>query len=371
MNMEASTTQRIPRLTPLRDVLASVERLAQPVAPRRIALADAHGRVLAGDLSARPTPPRAIALRDGWAVRSVLTLDASAYAPVAIMPAPVRVDVGDALPPEADAVAPFDAVIMRDEAADVLAPVTPGEGMLAAGEDGRWDVALGRAGARLRGIDVALLRAAGIAESYFHEPRIRVVRTASGSEHLDATAEMIARAIHSDGGAVTQSSGDLADALRSEASDSVVAIGGTGTGRRDASVRTLSQVGRVEIHGMGISPGETAALGAVGARAVLLLPGRLDAALAVWLLVGRPLLARLTGATDDQRGVTVTLARKIASALGFAEVVPVRRGEGGVEPLASGHLPLHALARADGYVVVPPDSEGFAAGASVEMRPLP
>ena len=30
-----------------------------------------------------------------------------------------------------------------------------------------------------------------------------------------------------------------------------------------------------------------------------------------------------------------------------------------------------AIARADGYVLVPADSEGFAAGTGVEVRPLP
>ena len=37
---------------------------------------------------------------------------------------------------------------------------------------------------------------------------------------------------------------------------------------------------------MALSPGETAAFGFVGERPVLLIPGRLDAALAVWLMSG-------------------------------------------------------------------------------------
>ena len=67
----------------------------------------------------------------------------------------------------------------------------------------------------------------------------------------------------------------------------MVAIGGTGSGRNDASVRTLARVGQVAFHGIAIAPGETTALGFVGARPVLLLPGRMDAALAGWLTVGR------------------------------------------------------------------------------------
>ena len=41
--------------------------------------------------------------------------------------------------------------------------------------------------------------------------------------------------------------------------DAVIAIGGTGVGRDDASVATLARLGRVEVHGIALSPGETAA----------------------------------------------------------------------------------------------------------------
>jgi molybdopterin molybdotransferase len=51
--------------------------------------------------------------------------------------------------------------------------------------------------------------------------------------------------------------------------------------------------------------------------------------------------------------------------------MPVARGADGVEPLASGYLSLQALARADGWILVPPESEGFAAGSMVEVRWFP
>ena len=102
-----------------------------------------------------------------------------------------------------------------------------------------------------------------------------------------------------------------------------------------------------------------------------MLPARLDAALAGFLVVGDALLRRLTGAITSQPGMPVTLTRKIVSTVGMAEVVPVRRTAEGVEPLASGHWPMQALARADGWVLVPAESEGFAAGAQLEMRAFP
>jgi molybdopterin biosynthesis enzyme len=104
---------------------------------------------------------------------------------------------------------------------------------------------------------------------------------------------------------------------------------------------------------------------------VLALPGRLDAALAIWLVIGRRLLARLTGRTDVEPAMKAKLLRKITSPLGLAEVVPVRLRDGAAEPIASGYLSLSALAQANGWVLVPPDSEGYPAGAEVMIRAWP
>ena len=68
---------------------------------------------------------------------------------------------------------------------------------------------------------------------------------------------------------------------------------------------------------------------------------------------------------------SIELGRKVASPLGLAEVVPVRRRAGKVEPLAGGYLPLQALARAEGWILIPADSEGHPAGTRVTVRPWP
>src|SRR5262249_44089093 len=100
-------------------------------------------------------------------------------------------------------------------------------------------------------------------------------------------------------------------------------------------------------------------------------PSRFDAAVAAWLIVGRRLMTNLSGLSSDEKAVKETLARKIVSTVGIAEVIPVGRSEGGVRPLASGYVPLQALADACGFVVVPPDSEGMAAGTMIEMWAFP
>jgi molybdopterin biosynthesis enzyme len=153
--------------------------------------------------------------------------------------------------------------------------------------------------------------------------------------------------------------------------DAIIAIGGTGEGRDDRSVIALARAGTVTCHGIGLSPGETAAFGLANGRPVLLMPGRIDAVLACWLVLGRALLDRLSGAHSGDISVKVTLARKVTSTVGIADVIPLRRVGEEVEPLASGYLSLQSLARADGWMLVPAESEGYPAGTAVAMRPLP
>jgi molybdopterin biosynthesis enzyme len=370
--------QLLSRLAPLREALARIDALARPVEPHEIELAAAAGRVLAADvLVDAALPATAVALRDGWAVRAEMVADAGPYAPVPLVPAPVFVAVGAPLPADADAVLPPDAVTLRDGLAEATATVAPGEGVLAAGADAEPGRPLRRAGTRLRAIDLALLRAAGVPRVAVSAPRLRLVTANAFVDAVDDTvAPLIARAIDGEGGAADIVRVALDGALdrvlqESEHADAIVVIGGTGAGRHDASVRTLARLGHLDLHGVGLAPGESAALGALGERPVLLLPGRLDAALAAWLVLGRHLLRRLTARADPDAGTPVRLTRKIASTVGLAEVVLVRRGEGGVEPLASGSFPLHVLAAADGWVLVAPDREGFPPGATVDMYALP
>jgi molybdopterin biosynthesis enzyme len=218
-----------------------------------------------------------------------------------------------------------------------------------------------------------MLMAAGHAQVRVREPRIHLVKARPAPDlMLDTAADLVARALAARGCALTRTTGDLAAALTDAESDAAIAIGGTGRGRGDASVRTLARCGRVEAHGIAISPGETAAFGMGGARPALLLPGRIDAALAGWLTMGRPLVDRLAGSTDagDPR-IVASLERKVASPIGLVEVVPVRLKAGKAEPIASGYWPLGALALADGWILVPADSEGFPAGSEVVVRPFP
>jgi molybdopterin molybdotransferase len=373
MTSHSETAQRITRLTPLDQALAALQALS-PVRPTDMAVAAALGRTLAADALASARPSEALALRDGWAVRSELTLDAGSYAPAPLPALPPRVDTGEPLPPDTDAVAPLETVLVRNGIAEAAATIAPGEGVLFAGTDTTADQPLRHAGERLRAIDIAVLAAAQIERVSVREPRIAVVRTGPSNPVINAAALLIARAVAAEGGAVSGQGGkepqDLEGALHAKGLDAVIGIGGTGTGRRDASVATLHRRGHVAFHGLALSPGETLAFGSVDHRPVLLLPGRFDAALAGWLVFGRRLLAELSGRTEQKEPpVVLELSRKVTSALGLAEVVPVRRRHHLLEPLATGYLPLTAIGQSDGWILVPAESEGYAAGARVALTP--
>jgi molybdopterin molybdotransferase len=264
-------------------------------------------------------------------------------------------------------------VTLRHGAAQALAPVGPGEGVLPAGGDAEGGAVLLAAGTRLRRLQVSLLVAAGITRVQVRAPRLALVRARTGGDTaIDAALDLVAGDIGAAGGIAIVREAALADALQDEAVDVVVAIGGTGAGRNDTSVTTLARLGQVGVHGIALAPGETAAFGLVGPRPVLLLPGRLDAALAAWLVLGRRLMARLCGgASEEAPAAKAKLGRKVTSALGLAELVPVRLRDGTAEPIASGYVPFSALARADGWILVPAESEGYPPGAEVMVRPWP
>jgi molybdopterin molybdotransferase len=374
MAKASDTIQTITRLTPLADVLGIIDTDVKSVTPRTIDVAMGAGRVLANDASAPARPSAAIALLDGWAVSADETLGAGGYAPAMLLRAPSRIDAGQAMPAGTDSVIPLDAVKVSATHAEAFVTVNPGDGVLAAGGDTDPTVPLHRAGERLRLSDLAAFAAAGLSRITVREPRIRVMPL-RGNGIITAAARLVAADIERRGGAakLDESGRGLPVAMAADTADAIVAFGGTGAGRTDTSVQTLAREGALAVHGMAMTPGETAALGFVGVRPVLLLPGRLDAALAVWLVVGRRILERLAAAThkEYEPAQSVPLARKVSSTVGLSEVVPVRVTAGQAEPLATKYLPLSVVARSDGWILVPADSEGYSAGAAVQVRRWP
>jgi molybdopterin biosynthesis enzyme len=369
--VDDSSIQRISRLTPLDTVLALIESKVTPVKPQTWRVIGTYGRTLAEEAVATERPTQPIALRDGFAVEAAAVRDAGPYAPLVLQPPSCRIEVGEPLPAGTDAVLPLDAVVFRGNRVEAVASVAPGDGVLAAGGDTSSATPLRRAGAQVRTLDLAVMRAAGVEGVSVREPRIAVVYGGRPGPALTAATANLNSLVADAGGNIRGRLYTLEEALANLESDAIVSVGGTGSGPSDGAVNMLARRGYVEVRGIAISPGETAAFGFADARPVLLLPGRVDATFAVWMLIGRHLVAKLAGGSVAGMPVLLPLKRKVTSTIGLTELIPVACAGGMAEPLASGYLSLTALARSDGWIVIPPDSEGFGAGTPVAVRPWP
>jgi molybdopterin biosynthesis enzyme len=351
--------QTISRLTPLAEVLAALDAV-EPVMARE---ADAvAGCVLAEDIRVGSRPAGALALIDGWAINAETTRDAGSYAPAILPRVPPRIDAGEPMPKGADSVAPFDLIAVKAGVAQALAAVTPGDGVLPAGADCDGVTPLRRAGDILRASDIAVLAAARVTRVTIRTPRFRIMPVRE-DVIIGAVARFVAGDIERHGG--------LSSIAKAGDADALIVIGGTGTGSNDHAVTDFKRTGRLMCHGIGIAPGETAALGFIGTKPALLLPGRLDAALAVWLTIGRTMLAKLSGRIEPELTATAALTRKVTSAVGLAQVVSVRRDGEQAEPLAATYLSFAALARANGWFLIPAESEGYQAASLVAVRAWP
>lgn len=369
---QPSGIQRITRLTPLTAILALIESDVAMAAPKTISVFAAPEFSLAERVVCAAQPPRAIALRDGFPVDSAAVADAGPYTPVPLPLTTRSIEIGEPLPSGADAVLPLDAVALRGHRAEAVAAVAAGDGVLPAGGDIAADTPLRQAGERARVVDIAVMRAAGIKEVTVRLPKVHVAWGGdSRSPAIEAALAMIMRVTGEAGGVVTGRSIALEGALGDPETDAVIALGGTGGGRRDAAVDTLARRGRVAAHGIAVSPGESAAFGFAGSKPVLLIPGRLDAALTVWLLIGRHLVAKSAGSRVADMPTPLPLKRKVTSTIGMTELIPVRCAGGMAEPLASSYLSLMSLAHSEGWIVVPAESEGFPAGTHVAVTPWP
>jgi molybdopterin molybdotransferase len=112
-------------------------------------------------------------------------------------------------------------------------------------------------------------------------------------------------------------------------------------------------------------------MGRIGAALVFLLPGNPVSCLCAYDFFAGRAIRRLGGRPDDwpYSRVQAPLARKIVSQVGRLDYVRVKLGADGVEPLAlSGASVLSSTVRADGFVVVPAESEGQGAGSDVTVH---
>ncbi len=198
-----------------------------------------------------------------------------------------------------------------------------------------------------------------------------------GYRIVDANGPMLAALVERDGGLVDfpglvpDEPGLILEALQAEA-DVIIVSGGTSVGIEDLAPTLLARHGDLAIHGIAMRPSSPTGLGRIGERLVFLLPGNPVSCLCAYdFFAGRAIRA-LGGRTKawPYRSVRARLrtGRSALAGSGGSDYARVQVADGAVEPLAVGGASvLSSTTRADGFVIVPDDSEGFAPGTEVEV----
>jgi molybdopterin molybdotransferase len=162
---------------------------------------------------------------------------------------------------------------------------------------------------------------------------------------------------------------DIRAALQMPA-DITLVSGGSSVGQEDHVPSLLGALGELAIHGIAMRPSSPTGMGRIGNRLVFLLPGNPVSCLCAYdFFAGRAIRA-LGGLDKDwpYRRRRTRLARKLVSTVGRVDYARVQLREDKAEPVAvSGASVLSSTTRADGFVIVPADSEGYPAGAEVEV----
>ncbi|HMC09945.1 MAG TPA: gephyrin-like molybdotransferase Glp [Pirellulaceae bacterium] len=397
------------RRTTVEAALAWVDRQVTCLPGERISVWQAAGRVLAADVVSRiEVPAFARSMMDGYALQAADTLGATPYSRLelqiigqslagtpfggAVEPhQAVRIMTGAPLPAGADAVLPAEKVEIHNDRLLVLDEIPPGKNVGQRGEDVFAGSVVLQSGRVLRPQDLGLLSSIGQAEvEVVRKPRVRIVVTGNellpagtmpvGARIADANGPMLAALVARDGGCVTDpmTAGNylvldepstILAAMQSDA-DVVLVSGGSSVGQEDHAPTLLAKHGELAIHGIAMRPSSPTGMGLLEHRIVLLLPGNPVSCLCAYDFFAGRAIRLLGGRQADWPywRVRLPLARKLVSQVGRVDYARVRIIDNQVEPLAiSGASILSSTTIADGFVVVPADSEGFPAEAEVDV----
>lgn len=393
------------RRVPVAEALAWVdEQTRLPLESECVPLATAAGRMLAsGIVSERNVPAFARSMMDGYAIRAADVVSASSYNPLPLkilgqsMPGQpfahevkegqaVRIMTGAPLPLGADAVIPAEQTEATAEVVQALSAVPTAKNISFPGEDIQKGTALLTPPRRLRPQDLGVLSSIGIASvPVIRSPRVRLVitgnellpagTTPTGHRIADANGPMLAALVARDGGVVinpgiiSDDESSILAALQEDA-DVILVSGGSSVGQEDLAPVLLSQHGTLAIHGIAMRPSSPTGMGLLGHRKVFLLPGNPVSCLCAYDFFAGRAIRRLAGrsAAWPYRQVNLPLVRKLVSSIGRVDYARVKLFDDKVEPLAiSGAAVLSSTTRADGFVIIPPDSEGYPAGDTVTV----
>lgn len=402
-----------------------VEGQALGVAPpttESVELLDAAGRILAESIAAdRDFPPFARATRDGYAVRTADLSNLPAalevigeikagqkpnQVPAGVKPGQaVSIMTGAPVPAECDGVVMVEYTSRQGERVEIIRGIAAGENIVPRGAEARQGNVLLERGLRLNEAAVALAASVGRARvEVFQKPRVAILST--GDELVDiedspgpteirnSNTYSLAVQVKAAGGEAVllpiapDEPGRLRQLIdEGMQADLLLLTGGVSMGRYDLVEQVLTEAGAgFFFTGANIQPGRPVVFGGVLSVAnssasqklkyFFGLPGNPVSTMVTFELFARPMLEALAGlAPQKLRFLHAKLKAEIRVKTGLRRFLPaILSGEfenSEVELVPwHGSGDLAATARANCYIVIPPDRERIAAGefVSVMMR---
>jgi molybdopterin molybdotransferase len=343
------------------EALKLVAEHSKPFAPRRVALNDAAGLVLAEDVTSDVnSPPYDKALMDGYAVRTIdreperrvlEEIAAGGLPHFALSPNTAsRIMTGAPMPEGADSVVPVEQTEMISESTVRLHKIDlpPGKNMLRLGESLRAGETVLRKGVALRAIEIGLLAEIGHGmATVIPRPRIAILPT--GNELVPVGEQPASGQIRNSNGPMLRAAALRADTEAIElgiardthdeharlieqglSADILLLSGGVSAGKFDLVPAVLAELGVQQVfHKISLRPGKPLWFGVKQHDAhqtlVFALPGNPVSSLVCFELFVRPAIAALSGrAFAGLPMVEARLAHAYDHAGGRAAYLPAR-----------------------------------------------
>ena len=359
-----------------------------------VSVIEALGRVTSEAVYAKYSSPLYnSAAMDGIAVVSAATEGASEASPLTLKPGEdyMIVDTGDPIKK------PYDAVIMAedtqetDEGMVIRAAAHSWEHVRPVGEDIVVGEMILTRCHRIRPIDIGVLLSGGVTDiSVYAQPKVGIIPTGTEivepyedpeeGDIIESNSRMFEAMVRENGGIprrydIVEDDYEKIKAavLRAlDENDMVLVNAGSSAGTEDYTVHILREIGEVFIHGVAMKPGKPVILAKACGKPVIGIPGYpVSAYLAVENFV-YPVLRSFTGLREaNDHRIEAVLSRRLVSSLKHREYVRVRVGRVGgryvCAPLARGAGAAMSMVKADGFCVIPQESEGYEAGETVEV----
>ncbi len=330
---------------------------------------------------------------DGIAVKASDTFGAAENSPVTLSPGSYDVvDTGDPLPAGRDAVIMIEDVREDDNGGvRIFSSVAPWHNVRQVGEDMCMGDMIAPQGARVGPALVGAFLAGGVTSlNVKKRPLFAVIPT--GDEIVPPTGDPGSGEIIEFNSSVISAQLNEWDAdcvispiVRDDKEmiretilgysgycDAVLVLAGSSAGRDDYTSSVFAQLGTLLLHGAAIKPGKPVALGIVGGKPIVGLPGYPVSAMVVSERFIKPLIdlwySRRSAGSETARAV---LTKRVVSSLKYEEFVRVTLGTVGetcyAVPLPRGAGVITSVTKAGGILHVPQNSEGFEAGEAVEV----